>query len=82
MRHKMFFKQDAGPYKAGKWYDNVPQDDTDFALDKGIGVVCAFAECGCLMADTRVVHVSADCNAGHGPPVKAGPKLLRELAGG
>ena len=60
---RLYFEQNIGPYKAGEWYENVPDDDYETAITNGLAQDVVLAECGCLLANGRAVRVAmADSN--------------------
>jgi hypothetical protein len=62
MRKALYFEKGIGPYKAGEWYDNVPDADHDFALANGLALDVDRAECGCMLADGRAVRVVCEAH--------------------
>jgi len=69
MRKALYFEQDIGKvdsagdwrgYRAGEWYDNVPDADHDFALANGLAHEVTEAECGCKLAKGCAVSLSQE----------------------
>jgi hypothetical protein len=57
-RNVLYFVASVGPYEKGLWYDNVPQDDYDTALEQGWAKeVTEDVVCGCLFVDGRAIVV-------------------------
>jgi hypothetical protein len=57
MRNKFYFPTNVPPYRAGEWYDNIPDSDVSRAKDIG-ALELHEADCGCcLTEDNKAVRV-------------------------
>lgn len=57
-RKCLFFDQTIAQYEAGKWYDNIPDDDYAAAIAAGIAHdVTEAPGCGCRLVDGKAVYV-------------------------
>lgn len=63
MRLKVYFTADHWPYRAGTWYDNVPQEHVDAAgADAEVAIE---SDCGCLLIAAGAVRKGYNCPQGH-----------------
>jgi hypothetical protein len=77
MRKRLYFDRDIGPYEAGLWYDNVPDDDFAAALEFGLArPVEDDPECGCRVVEGRAVSLSAERYTGAPCPRHVGDALI------
>lgn len=57
-RNCLYFDVPLGPYLAGEWYDNVPDDDFAVAVDLKLArIVDTSPACGCALVGGRAVRV-------------------------